>query len=746
MSRIAEANALLGSLLGEKFSHPDKLLREHLRKSAEFAVELAAQHGLAVDHDALAAIMLTHDIGKVHRQFQNHLHGKGAGVNHSKPSAWFTYSLTRDFWAAEVVCRHHTRLRNRAEMVADWLEDDCATPKEDMSRLIPEWPWLLSDEDCREIEDFLYRQLKDDMGIDRWRLVRTMYSLLVAADRSEAIGAGSLPEKTLPKMSAPVLLSRTPEIDAWREKVKKECLERADAVSHPGVYTLTLPTGAGKTLTGLSIAYKWAKRFDCRSIIYSLPFISIVEQTAGIAKDLFGPDNVQEDHSLAYGKENAEDGEKNNAAAWRKMSALFRYWREPIVLTTMVQLWDVLFSPRANQSMNFHRLSKAVIIIDEPQTIAPGYWQGLGETLAYLCEKWNAFFLLMTATQPRIRASSELAPVNTFFPYSRHSYTFLPDRKLKLEQLPELLEKNLPVRENSGLVVMNRKKAALEAYWALERMGLSRPLLFLSGWVTPWRRRVVLRYLKWLEMKQRKYYLVSTQVIEAGVDLDFDWAFRDLGPLDSVIQVAGRCNRHSRPGFLGKVLIAELSGDNGQPLWKNVYNEILIDNARAVLEKYLSFNEEKVPAIVDEYYRKIVEGLKMEPLFTLLAEGQWGELPKIFDKNQADEVTVFVEENKRVLPVLEVLQNREWTLENRDEQKRLMQKARQYAIEIPANMVSACRQYCASSISDDGLPIFRPIFDGQAWFLGKAAIKKRDGLYDPILGFVPPSGEWDNVI
>ncbi len=746
MSRVAEMNTLLGSLLGNSRSHLGKPLLEHLRNAAEFARKLAEKHGLKIDQDILAAIMLTHDIGKVHPHFQKHLDGKGSGVNHSKPSALFTYSLTRDIWAAELVCRHHTYLRNAADMIADWQKDNSSNPAEEMSGLLPDWPWLLDEKDHLDLEDYLYWQLADDLNIERWLLVRTMFSLLIAADRMDAIGIGSLHEKELPELSSPVLPRRTPEIDAWREKVKEACLQRARTISHPGVYTLTLPTGTGKTLTGLTIAHEWAKRFACHSIIYGLPFISIVEQTALVAKSVFGNTAVQEDHSLVHGKENKEKDEIGDSSAWKKMHALFRYWREPIVLTTLVHLWDALFSPKANQTMNFHRFSKAVVIIDEPQTISPRYWHGFGDTLAYLSEKWGTFFLLMTATQPHIRASVELAPPNTFFPYSRHCYKFLPDKHLKLTNLSEILERHLPVRENSGLIVMNRKKAALEAYWALEKINLDGPLLFLSGWVTPWRRRTILRYIKWLEKKGRRRYLVSTQVVEAGVDLDFDWAFRDLGPLDSVIQIAGRCNRHSRPGFLGQVLIAELLSENGQPLWKNVYNEILIDNAREVLGKNLSFTEREVPFIVDEYYKNVANGLKNEPIYENLANGQWGEFPKLFEENRPDEVMIFVEENNNVLPILERLQETDWTLENRDEQKRLLQRARQYAIEIPIDMISACRQYCASLYSPDGMPVFRPIFDGRAWFLGKAAIKKKDGLYDPRLGFVPPKGDWENIL
>ncbi|HHX50625.1 MAG TPA: CRISPR-associated helicase Cas3' [Clostridia bacterium] len=746
MSQVAEMNALLGSLLGDKNSHPGRLLVNHLRNVSDFATKLARIHFLEVDAVVLAAISLTHDIGKAHPQFQKYLQGKGEGINHSKPSAWFTYSLLKNFWAAEIVCRHHTHLRNFNDMVADWQADANSVPAQNMKQLLPGWPWLIGKEEYQQLEDYLYWQLEEEINIEQWLTVRTLYSLLISADRMEALGISSLPDKKIPQFSMPDLRSRSPEIDSWRETVKKSCLQKAQNINRAGVYTLTLPTGAGKTLTGLTIAHEWSKRFGCQSIIYGLPFISIVEQTAQVAKKTFGGNDVQEDHSLAYGKESEKENKANDNSdtwAWGKMSALFRYWHEPVVLTTLVHLWDALFNPKANRTMNFHRLSNAVVILDEPQTISPRYWLGLGEILAYLSKKRNTFFLLMTATQPHIPAIEELAPENTFFPYPRHEYKVLPGLH-NVTNLSEILEENLPIHDGSGMVVMNRKKAALEAYKILEKL-VDGPLLFLSGWLTPWRRRVILRYLKWLEKKGARRYLVATQVVEAGVDLDFDWVFRDLGPLDSVIQVAGRCNRHARPGFLGQVLIAELTGGNGCPLWRYVYDRILIDKTREVLEKRVSFGEEDVGMITDEYYGKILDGLKSEQIFEMLAEGKWGEFPRIIEEESYDSITIFVEENKKLMPLLEKLQTTEWTLENRDERKRLLQQVRQYAIQVPANMISACRQYCADICCTNEEPVFRQIFDGQAWFLAREAIRK-DGLYDPRVGFIPPKGDWNNIL
>mgnify|MGYP000895704532 CR=1 FL=1 len=748
MSRLTKMNTLLGSLLGNKKSHPEKLLIDHLRNVSEFALTLADYQKLDLDTNLLSAITLTHDIGKVHSKFQKLLDGIGSGINHAKPSAWFTYSVTDNVWAAEIVCRHHTGLRNLDDLIADWASDHKGNSV--IKKLLPDWPFMLNEDSLIDLQLYLYSTLKYEIEIDHWFNVRLLYSLLIAADRMEAIGITNLHNKKIPNFSQPRLPSRSERIDAWRQTIKESCLQSAKEIKKPGVYTLTLPTGAGKTLTGLAIAHDWAQRFQAKSIIYGLPFISIVEQTASVAKDVFGHRNVQEDHSLAYGKEKEETIDySKETVAWKKMSTLFRYWREPIVLTTMVHLWEAIFNPRANRSMNFHRLCNAVVILDEPQTISPRFWKGFGQILSYLSQKCNTFFLLMTATQPQIASQQELAPPNTFFPYNRHHYRIvLTDnnetiKKVKVEELPDLLKTHLPVKKHSGLVVVNRKKAAIQAYRALESLNLKAPILLLSGWVTPYRRRIILRYLKWLAKKGHRHYLAATQVVEAGVDLDFDWVFRDLGPLDSIIQVAGRCNRHSRKEFIGNVLIAELTDNRGLSTWRNIYDEILIDKTKEAFINQPTFSEQDVGTIVDTYYKKILEGLADIPVFERLAQGQWGEYTKLFDDEdeETNYITVFVEENAKLLPMLNKLEETEWTLEDRDEQKQLIQRIMQYAIEIPKSMVSACRSFCADIFTDDDEPIFRPILGGRAWLLRKEAVKKEGGLYSPVLGFLPPETE-----
>ena len=742
MSHSTEMNALLGSLLGEKRSHPNKLLVTHLQNVADFACRLAFYQGININDNLLTTIALTHDLGKVHPKFQKLLDGKGSGVNHAKTSAWFTYSITEDILAAEIICRHHTGLRNLEDLITDWLNDQSF---KDMKNLLPDWPFKVSEKQVEKLQDTLF-DLKYEINIEQWLKVRLLYSLLISADRMDAIGINCLSDKKIPPFSQPDLPTRSVRIDNWRKEIKDICLQRANEIDKPGVYTLTLPTGAGKTLTGLSIAYEWAKRFEAKSIIYALPFISIVEQTASVAKNIFDADHVQEDHSLAYGKDDDNIEYSTNSSAWNKMSTLFRYWREPVVLTTLVHLWDALFSPKANRTMNFHRLSNAIVILDEPQTISPHLWKGFGKVLSYLSQKFNTYFLLMTATQPQIASEKELAPPNTFFPFNRHKYEVLIGdnkdiKKVTISDLSGILKEKLPLYERSGLIVVNRKKTAIDAFKLLQSLDLNAPVLLLSGWVTPYRRRIILRYLKWLEKKGQRHYLAATQVIEAGVDLDFGWVFRDLGPIDSIIQVGGRCNRHCNENYEGKVLVAEVTNDRGQPTWRKIYDEIMIDKTKEVLRNNPNFKEREAATIVNEYYKKILEGLASVPIYDRLSQGQWGEYSKLIDDEESGgsyNITVFIEENSKLIPMLKKLEETDWTLEARDEQKKIIQKVMQYAIEIPKELISACRSFCAQISTYDDEPVFSPVFEGRAWLLRKEAIKKEGGLYSPLLGFMPP--------
>ncbi|MGI6789793.1 MAG: CRISPR-associated helicase Cas3' [Aminobacterium colombiense] len=496
-----------------------------------------------------------------------------------------------------------------------------------------------------------------------------------------------------------------------------------------------------KTITGLDIAHEIAKKFNNKTIIYALPFISIVEQNSAVARNIFGGKNVQEDHSLSMLK-GAREGAKS---PWNQMKTLFRYWQSPVILTTMVQLWDAIYSPRANDTMDFHRLSNAVVIMDEPQSINPKYWYGLGETMTFLSKKLGTSFILMTATQPQIFRGKELAPQNLQFPFNRHTYKVLPG-KYYLDNIPQLLEKHIEdFDKHSGLIVLNTKKAAFKVYQIMKKH-LNGPVLFLSTWMTPRHRRKTMRFLKYLEKKNIKHHLISTQVIEAGVDLDFDWVFRDMGPLDSIVQVAGRCNRHCKSTKPGTVLVAELQNENNRSFCAMVYNDILLDSSRTNLKKkeINIFEEKDASLIINNYYNDISQKIADKDIWKNITNGKWGQEDKpelIENKNYFYIQEVYIEQDNKIRPILKQITETKWSLDNIDVKKHLNRRSSQYAIDVPLKELILWRDKTASILSQDTIAPVEYLKDLTSWFVTKGGYKH---IYNKITGFNPVDSNDDD--
>lgn len=730
-----------GSLPGEIRSHDDKQLKQHLTSVASISKQLTDLHGINVDTDLLTVVGWTHDLGKVHPTFQAYLEGAPDHVEHSRPSAYFALSLIDDpkaaFVAAELVRRHHTGLEDVEEAVSFWAGDrvNYRDINMEMRKLLPEWPALLTEDKWNEFLDFLNLDLEVDAEF--WLRFRTLFSLLITADRMDAVGVSEMPCQDLPGFTLPTF-KKDGEMNRWRAEVREKCLRQVPEVVEPGIYTLTLPTGAGKTVTGLQIAREFAARRGAKSIIYALPFIAIVEQNAKVAREVFGSACVQEDHSGVFSQE--EDAGTSRGAALQKMSGLFRYWTEPVVVTTLAALWRACFDSRANATMNFHRLYNSIVVLDEPQSIRPELWRGLGKAMKLLAERCGVVFLLMTATQPLIGTGMELAQDVTPFPKSRHTYQFLSE-KYSIGDLLGLLESHLPLRDGSGMVVLNTKKSAFQA-WRLLKERLDGPVLFLSRSMAPLHRRRTLEQLQKLRERRCRHYLVATQVVEAGVDLDFDWVFRDMGPLDSVIQVAGRCNRHFNPNICGRVLVAELVDSDNRPFHSYVYSEILTHATREILARYGVFTEHEVADMVKEYYLQIDKRRRPESFYEDICEGKWRRLPELIEAKDFREVPVFVELDDGLMPLLKGLEETERTLATQERLRRLWARASQYMIEVPVKSLLQCAGAIGKIRTTDKEPPLRTVFGERYWLISKEAIGV---LYDPVAGYVHPSLLEDDI-
>lgn len=734
---------------GKVESHPGKPLEHHLLGTHALAAQIATTFALSLTPHEKEAILL-HDAAKAHPNFQKRLETGHGKFGHAEPSAALVLSETKDLLCTEAVRRHHSHLEDVADFVKFWGEWEYEAGHQVISKL-KWWPgalevatalgrpaeaWLDFLPDETGWEDLL-SQVVDTYGLgdgldlsEDWLRLRLLCSLLVTADRYDAAVGGALeyhrPDTDQARLKDFIAGLSQGSLSDWRERVRQEVVARARQVlAGPGVYTLTLPTGAGKTLAGLQVAMEAADRLGATGIIYVLPFISLVEQNAGIAKKLLA--DVREDHYLAYAAGNGEE-----LSAQERFIEFFRYWQEPVVVTTLAKLWEVLFSPKVNDTMSFHRLSRAVVILDEPQAIPARSWEGFSKTLGLLASRLGTTFILMTATQPELVHGPELAPAGVRFPKIRHELHWIK-QPMSVAEAAEFLETQ-GVREKDSLIVMNTRQSALAMWWELKKRGLQP--YFLSRWVTPEDRSRTMHLLKNKERKEIRC-LVATQVVEAGVDLDFDLVLRDLGPLDSIIQVAGRCNRNAREGK-GQVFIVKLIDDRGRSLASYVYKDgILLNQTERLLENHTDFDEESCPAIVQAYYHNVRAAIADSTLWNNITRGKWGQYEFLFEETARDEVMLIVDYDGTVPAALQQLANP--VGEGRDKMKVLQTKRRLHrwlslrSVPVSAKLLDAWFRDSGSAVIGDEESTIYPVGPGQ-WIVRGEGIGR---IYRPDVGFVP---------
>jgi len=361
---------------------------------------------------------------------------------------------------------------------------------------------------------------------------------------------------------------KTPEgdLNQRRRKLLSDCLTAGP--HDPGLFTLTAPTGSGKTLSSLAFALRHIEHHNARlpendprrfrRIIVVIPFTSIIEQTARVYRDLFeepfGPDYVLEHHSSVAPREQEGDrGRDAEEERLRRARLAAENWASPLVVTTNVQFFESLFSNRPSDCRKLHNIGRSVVLFDEVQTLPPKLVPSLLSGVKLLTRDFGVTAVFMTATQPAFAAAGD-AVIGGWNPTSiasdengladalRRTWIELPapDHKLSWEGVANRL-----AVEPQVLCVVNTTADARHLFTLL-RERTTDGLYHLSSRLCPQHRREKLEIIRQRLRDERPCRLVSTQLIEAGVDVDFPAAFRALGPLDSIIQTAGRCNREGR--------------------------------------------------------------------------------------------------------------------------------------------------------------------------------------------------------
>ena len=360
--------------------------------------------------------------------------------------------------------------------------------------------------------------------------------------------------------------SATGDVSLVRGEVLRACV---DAAARPrGIFRLTVPTGGGKTRSSMAFALRHGIEHGLRRIIVAVPFTTITQQTAAVYRDIFGNDRVVlEHHSTASeGVGSASDDEDSFAddAVWQRLAA--ENWDAPVVVTTTVQLFESLFSNRRSKTRKLHNLTHSVIILDEAQALPAGLLSPILSGLRQLSENYGASVVLSTATQPAFELISEFREIEAHEIVRDHERHFQMLRRVRYEwRTDEPHEWQQVARwvraEQSALVIVNTKRHAMELLNELD----DPEALHLSTLLCGAHRRIVLDDIRRRLATGSICRVVSTQVVEAGVDLDFDTVFRAEAPLDAIIQAAGRCNREGRLGASGGRVMVFRPPDDASP-------------------------------------------------------------------------------------------------------------------------------------------------------------------------------------
>jgi CRISPR-associated endonuclease/helicase Cas3 len=748
-----------GFTVSEPLAHSGgHLLVDHLKQVAALAAEFSSAFDAAEPTQRWAYLAgLWHDLGKYRPGFQRyvqladnpdaHIEGKVGGREKTHSAAGALWAMQRfnqpnrpyGNILAYLIAGHHAGL-------ADWTGD---------------LEWRLQSEDSRrELDEALAAELPPDIrehgaltvnipggasGFALW--VRMLFSCLVDADfldteahfdagmsaRREGFPTLAQMRLALDAHMTALPVADTP-VNCLRADVLRQC--RAQAALPAGFFSLTVPTGGGKTLSSLAFALEHARAHGQCRVIYAIPYTSIIEQTADVFRNAFkalGDEVLIEHHSQFDAAEKDETARSRLAC---------ENWDAPLVVTTNVQLFESLFAAKTSRCRKLHNLVGSIIVLDEAQQLPPAFLQPILDVLNLLVAHYGVTVVLCTATQPALNST-------TYFDASKNlrgleNVREIIDNPDALFDALKRVHVELPPdwttptawadiaaqlgAEDCVLAIVNTRKAARE----LQRL-MPEGTLHLSALMCGAHRRDVIAHIKErLKAKRegrdtRPLRVVSTQLVEAGVDIDFPVVYRALAGLDSIAQAAGRCNREGRMECLGRVVvfvpperppmghlrkgadacIATLHGQAHDPL------------ARALFDRYFKAFYHSV----DLDSHGIVAKLKVESRTLAVQFRAAAQAFRLIDDQ--DTATVLV----RYAPQRDEIEKLLGILATQGPQRWLMRKLQRYTVSIPKRE--------ADKMLDQGsLTLPMP---------GLYVQVNAENLYDPMLG-LKPEGDVYNPI
>lgn len=526
----------------------------HQKGVADFASKFADEFGMAEWGRVLG---LLHDKGKEQKTFQQHIQKESGYTPDIKVEGDYSHAYVGALIAKElfnnppyyqfidnILMGHHRGLYDhgdKEEILKKEMPNDVSIEPLDerLNKL-----QLGSTKDVHHFIRMLYSCLVDADYLDTEHFMMPEQSLL-------RVGKSTIEELLLKLEVYLSNLKRNAadtEVNKIRNEVQQYCINASEG--DVDFYSLTVPTGGGKTLSSVLWALRHAKKNGLRRVIIAIPYTSIITQTATVLRNIFGNENVLEHHSNVNPTE--EEGEIT-----KKLKLATENWDYPIIVTTNVQLFESLFCNKPSDCRKLHNIVNSVLILDEVQTLPMGFLQPIVDTLDTLKRVFNVSILFTTASQPvlsgRIEGTNPLVSfdalpqINEIIPKVANLHDRLRRVKLEIDDTPQsyddIAEKI--AQHSRVLCIVNTRKDAKEIYSRLPKEGMC---FHLSRMMCPAHVRETIEMIKEAlrSDSNKAIRVVATQLIEAGVDIDFPVVYRQEAGLDSILQAAGRCNREGQ--------------------------------------------------------------------------------------------------------------------------------------------------------------------------------------------------------
>ncbi|ABR47839.1 CRISPR-associated helicase Cas3 [Alkaliphilus metalliredigens QYMF] len=645
----------------------EQSVKEHLHSVSKMSMEYGAKISLGATAELIGML---HDMGKQTDKFNSYIHYSATNpsdkslrgsIDHSTAGAKFIYDNfyhTKDpyqkFTAQLIslaICSHHGGLidcldLNGMDRFTDRMnKDKDFLYEEALSNYRLEFSEMkhlndLFNKSKEEIKAILTKVNKIDGSAKFGQfaagmLEKYLFSCVIDADRYDTylFMEGKESKQNIDKSDlwnelADVLevklksYPKSGKIDLLREEVSIACKNFGE--NKTGIYQLAVPTGGGKTLSSLRYALQHAKKFNKERVFYIIPFTTIIDQNAKDIKDILGREDIILEHHSNLVVDNDQEEYK----------LLTERWDSPIVLTTMVQFLDTLFSGGTQGVRRMHNLTNSIIIFDEIQAIPIKCINMFNSAINFLSNICNATIILCTATQPLLSTTEMPLKLS-------ENPNIIPDMHEKFEQFKRvnLIDKRTTEgysaaslkdfvldtmeRVESVLIIVNTKNTAKEVFNELKKANADLPpekqyaVFHLSTGMCPSHRMKILKEMR-TKLGHERVICISTQLIEAGVNISFGSAIRSLAGLDSIAQAAGRCNRHGET-TCSDVYIVNIEGESvnrlvdikeGQECTRRVLDEFK-ENPKSFDHDLLS------PKAMNQYYQYYFHNRSAEMNYTL---------------------------------------------------------------------------------------------------------------------------------